>query len=75
MVMAKKKPEPKPEAGPRRTLGEKLKALRDRLGLTQEQAAAKLEISVRTYQNWEQDRAAPDRFVLKHIEATLGKIK
>ena len=37
----------------------RLKAIRKRLKLSQEQAAAKLEVPVATWRNWEQGRNAP----------------
>jgi len=48
-----------------------VKAIRDHLGLTQEQFASRFHLSLRTVQQWEQRRAMPDlpaRILLKAIE-------
>jgi transcriptional regulator with XRE-family HTH domain len=53
-----KKTAPAPPPG---TFGQRLKAARKRAGLTQEKAAAVLEIPSRTYWQWENDsgKSAP----------------
>ena len=51
--------------------GPDVKAIRERLGLTQEAFAARIHLSQRTIQQWEQRRAMPDlpaRILLKAIE-------
>jgi DNA-binding transcriptional regulator YiaG len=51
--------------------GPDVKAIRERLGLTQEAFAARFHLSQRTIQQWEQRRAMPDlpaRILLKAIE-------
>lgn len=48
-----------------------VRAIRERLNLTQETFAARFHLSLRTIQQWEQRRAAPDmpaRILLKAIE-------
>jgi len=53
----------------------KLKAAREKLGLSQSQFANQvLDISVRTLQNWEIDKATPRGYTLKSLEAKLDKI-
>ena len=42
------------------TIGEKLKAARGGAGMTQEQAAQRLQVSRQTVSNWENDRSYPD---------------
>jgi DNA-binding transcriptional regulator YiaG len=41
------------------TFAEQLKSERDRLGLSQDQAAALIETSKRTYTDWESGRTVP----------------
>lgn len=51
--------------------GPDVKAIRERLGLTQEAFAERFHLSQRTIQQWEQRRAMPDlpaRILLKAIE-------
>ena len=45
-----------------------LKALRERLKLTQEEAAEKLEVPVATWRNWEQGRNEPNTGMARLIE-------
>ena len=42
------------------TIGQKLRAARDRAGLTQESAAEALGVSRQTLSSWENDRSYPD---------------
>jgi putative transcriptional regulator len=73
------------EAQPSRTFTFKppdVKAIREGLHFTQQQFAALLGISVRTLQNWEQGRRAPDgpaRVLLmvaaKHPKAVLDTVR
>jgi putative transcriptional regulator len=58
-----------------------IKGIRDGFGLTQEQFAALLGISVRTLRNWEQGRRVPEgparvllQVVAKHPEAVLDVV-
>jgi putative transcriptional regulator len=59
-----------------------IKTIRDGFGLTQEQFAALLGISVRTLRNWEQGRRVPDgparvllQVAAKHPEAVLDVVQ
>ena len=53
----------------------KLKAAREKLGLSQSQFAAQvLGISVRTLQSWEMDQRTPRGFALQALEAKLDEI-
>ena len=59
-----------------------IKKIRDGFGLTQEQFAALLGISVRTLRNWEQGRRVPEgparvllQVVAKHPEAVLDVVQ
>ena len=49
----------------------RLRAWRERNNLSQSEAALKLQISKRTLQEWEQDRAAPRGFARTAIEKTI----
>ena len=49
----------------------KLRAWRERNNLSQSEAALKLQISKRTLQEWEQDRAAPRGFARTAIQKTI----
>ena len=49
-----------------------LKAARTNSGLTQKEAAEKLEISVETLANYEKGRSFPDVIMLKKIECLYG---
>lgn len=53
-------------------LGEKIWRLREEKGLSQEALAEKLEVSRQTVSNWENDRATPDAYKLKHLCEVLG---
>jgi putative transcriptional regulator len=59
-----------------------IREIRDGFGLTQEQFAALLGISVRTLRNWEQGRRVPDgparvllQVAAKHPEAVLDVVR
>lgn len=59
-----------------------IKRIRDGFGLTQEQFAALLGISVRTLRNWEQGRRVPEgparvllQVAAKHPEAVLDTVR
>ena len=59
-----------------------VKSIRDGFGLTQEQFAALLGISVRTLRNWEQGRRVPEgsarvllQVAAKHPEAVLDVVQ
>lgn len=58
-----------------KSFGVKLKERRTSLGLLQSEAAAKLEVSLRTYQNWEQGRSKPSPLAIRLIEQVFGKIE
>ena len=56
-----------------KTFGDKLKAARQRLGLTQEQAARQLNTSHATWCRWEQNVCEPRNFdTLRRIAKLLG---
>lgn len=55
-------------------LRNRLKAAREKLGMSQSQFARKLQMSVRTLQSWEMDRSAPRGFALKALEEKLDQI-
>ena len=61
------KPEPMPFA-------ERFKAAHEKLGLTQEQAAKKWGVNVRTLQDWEQKRHEPRGFGRVQLEKLLDGI-
>lgn len=52
--------------------GTQLRAAREALGLTQEQAAEKIGVSRVAYVDWEQENAAPTKKHWPNIEAALG---
>ncbi len=52
--------------------GEKLKEIRRRDGITQNQAAAQLGVSLGAVGNWESDKRTPDAEMLVHIADTFG---
>ena len=62
-TMAKRKPIDWPK---------RLDKLRKSLKLTQAEAAAKLGISVRTWQNWEQGRTRPDMAAVRLLQIVFG---
>lgn len=53
----------------------KLKATRERLGLTQKQLAEMLQTPLPTYIHWENDQRTPRGFALKALLETLEKMK
>lgn len=58
----------------RRThLGKRLTALRDRLGLTQTEAAKAIGATYRAWSDWERGRRKPHSVWLKIIKQTWGK--
>lgn len=63
-VMAKKKPAPNPWPG-------RLKRLRERHGLTQTEAAARVGTGLRTWQNWEYGRTRPNPMIAKLLDLTF----
>ena len=52
-------------------LKRKLKAAREKLGLSQSQAAKKWGIPVKTLQAWEHNRQTPRGFALAHLNSLL----
>ena len=59
---------------PRRHIGNRLRPLRDRAGLSQRAFAAKLGVPWRSYQDWEYDRSAVDSFKADALLALAEKI-
>lgn len=53
--------------------GDRLKAAREKLNLSQSQAASKWEIPVRTLQQWEQGQSEPQGLAKRALEAILKK--
>jgi transcriptional regulator with XRE-family HTH domain len=49
------------------TIGKNIKALREELGMTQEQMAEKLNISYQAISKWENSQSVPDTMLLPHI--------
>jgi DNA-binding XRE family transcriptional regulator len=49
----------------------KLKALRDKLGITQAEAARRADVSVRTWIAWENSQRSPSRFTAPLIRAAF----
>lgn len=54
------------------TLGEKIKDLRNNIGLTQEQLASKLNVSRQAITKWESDKGMPDIENLKALSKLLN---
>lgn len=54
------------------TLGEKIKNLRNNIGLTQEQLASKLNVSRQAITKWESDKGMPDIENLKALSKLLN---
>ena len=52
----------------------KLKAAREKLGLTQKQAAEKWGVPLPTLINWENDKSTPSRLALVAITKKLDRI-
>lgn len=55
-------------------LQRKLKAAREKLGLSQSQAAKEWGVPVRTLQRWEQNQSTPHGFALKVLTEKLDAI-
>ena len=55
------------------TIGEMLRDWRVRRGITQEQAAFTLSVSVYTYVSWENGRRTPKNDNSRRIDALLGE--
>lgn len=55
-------------------LKRKLKEVRERLGLSQSQMAAKLGVPKRTLQSWENDQRTPSALALEALEAKLKSL-
>ncbi|MDB6133045.1 MAG: family transcriptional regulator [Verrucomicrobiales bacterium] len=55
-------------------LRRKLKAAREKLGLSQSKFAAHIGVPPRTLQHWEQDRMTPDAFKLALLNEKLDRI-
>ncbi|MGL4738044.1 MAG: helix-turn-helix domain-containing protein [Cellulosilyticaceae bacterium] len=53
-------------------IGKNIKALREGLGLTQEQLAEKLSISSQAVSKWETSQSVPDTMLLPALSKTLG---
>lgn len=53
-------------------LGPALRDLREQAGLSQEELAAKAQVSRATIQNWEGNRTAPRRAESRRLAAALG---
>ena len=53
-------------------IAKELKRLRNELDLNQEQAAEKCDVSVGTWQSWEQGRHTPSAAKMDHVRATLN---
>jgi DNA-binding transcriptional regulator YiaG len=51
----------------------RLKEWRERLGLTQRQAAERLGVSERTFQQWEQGRQSPRGLALKTLQTEIAR--
>jgi transcriptional regulator with XRE-family HTH domain len=54
------------------TLGSLIRSLREQAGLSQEELAARAQVSRATVQNLERDRREPRRAVLRRIAEALG---
>lgn len=51
-----------------------IKKLRERLGLTQERLAARLNVTFTTVNRWENGHSAPSPLALKQVEVLLREI-
>lgn len=58
----------------KKSLPEKMKAARAKLGLTQAEAAEEWGINRRTLENWESERYKPTNFTAKQLESMLDGI-
>lgn len=56
------------------SIGKRLNEARTVAGLSQSEAAKKWGISVRSLQEWEQERCRPRGLYLKKLEAILQKV-
>ncbi len=61
-----KQPKKKPASG--NPWPERLKKLRDKYGLSQPEAAARLEVPVASWRNWEYGRTVPNAATVKAIK-------
>ena len=52
----------------------KIKQLREELGLTQEQLAHKLGVTVKTVNRWERGKAKPSSLAAKALDALKGQV-
>jgi DNA-binding transcriptional regulator YiaG len=57
--------------GATNSLGERLYAWRRRNNYSQREAAARLQVSTRTLQEWEQGRARPHALVLRLLQQEI----
>jgi DNA-binding transcriptional regulator YiaG len=57
------------------TLGERIKAARAKLGITQKEASKRWQIPLDALQNWEIDRRTPRGAAFTYIEGILQKIE
>ncbi len=53
---------------------DRLRAWRDKAGMSQEQAARVFFVSVATYQSWERGLRAPDGINVRNVEKVLGPV-
>jgi DNA-binding transcriptional regulator YiaG len=67
-------PHEKNRAARKQSLGHQIKAAREKLGLSQSQAAAAWSINVNTLQNWEIGRSEPRGFARVHLDQLLAGI-
>ncbi len=67
------RPKGRSSAAARKSLSELLYDWRKRKNLSQSEAALKLNISKRTLQEWEQDRAEPRHLAMDAIVAVIGR--
>ena len=55
-------------------IGERIRALRQALGLTQEQLATRLGVSFPTVNRWENNHAKPSPLAMEKIEALAKRL-
>lgn len=55
-------------------IGQLIRSLRQQLGLTQEQFAARLGVTFPTINRWENGRAAPSPMAIRLIQAELSQL-
>lgn len=53
-------------------VGRRIRAARNRVGLTQEQLSSKLGLTRQTIIQWERGKTTPDVYRLKELAAALG---